>query len=73
MKQATKAKLKAAQDWCESQDKSSEFMIAYMGDVAEVGHDTVIKYLIIEGGFKQSIANTFPTKRRQRNENSKTL
>ena len=45
MKDSTKAKLKEAQDWCDANDKSTEFMIQYMQDFAEVNHDTVMKYL----------------------------
>jgi len=45
MKDSTKEKLKAAEDWCNENDKSTEFMIQYMKDFAGVSHDTVMNYL----------------------------
>jgi hypothetical protein len=52
MKAETKKKLKEAMDWCDEEDKSTEFMIQYMQDFAGVSHDCVIKYLTTDGGFK---------------------
>lgn len=40
-----KALLIEAQIYCDVNDKSTEFMIQYIQDVANVSHDTVIKYL----------------------------
>lgn len=37
--------LKIAQDYCDDEDKSTEFMIQYMQDFAEVDFDTVIVFL----------------------------
>jgi len=53
MTEEIKAKLKAAMDYCDAEDKSTEFMIQYMMDAAEVDHETVIDYLTTEGGFTE--------------------
>jgi hypothetical protein len=45
MKKETKAKLKEAQQYCDANDKSTEFMIQYMQDFAGVSFETVLKYL----------------------------
>ncbi|MGK3946297.1 hypothetical protein ABK046_49085, partial [Streptomyces caeruleatus] len=45
MKPATLEKLKAAEQYCNDNDKSTMFMIQYMQDVARVSFDTVMKYL----------------------------
>ena len=45
MKEETMQKLKEAQEWCEEEDKSTEFMIEYMKYCANVDHDCVINYL----------------------------
>jgi len=37
--------LDEAQDYCDQNDKSTEFMIQYMQDFADVSYDTVIAYL----------------------------
>jgi hypothetical protein len=54
MKAQTKALLQQAQEYCDENDKSDEFMLQYMQDVAHVSLDTVIKYLTTEGGFETS-------------------
>lgn len=46
MKSKTKRKLEEAQKYCDENDKSTEFMIAYMQDYAGVDHDCVMNYLI---------------------------
>ena len=48
----TKKLLKHAQEFCDEQDKSTEFMLQYMQDVANVDLDTVLEYLITYGGFE---------------------
>jgi hypothetical protein len=53
MKETTKAKLKEAQDFCDENDKSTEFMLEYMQDYAGVNLDCVMKYLKTDGGFKE--------------------
>lgn len=45
MKKTTKAKLLAAQEYCDENDKSTEFMLQYMQDVAGVDLDCVINFL----------------------------
>ena len=45
MQLSTKLKLAAVHNWCDAEDKSTEFMIQYMQDVCKVSHDTVINYL----------------------------
>ena len=45
MKTITREMLKEAQQYCDDHDKSTEFMIAYMQDYANVDFDCVIGYL----------------------------
>ena len=52
MKETTKQKLKEAQEYCEKEDKSTEFMIQYMQDFVGVGLKCVLNYLKKYGGFK---------------------
>jgi len=40
-----RALLVAAQEYCDEEDKSTEFMIQYMQDTAKVSLDTVLKFL----------------------------
>ena len=37
--------MKQAQDWCDDNDKSTEFMIQYMQDKAKVSFETVMNFL----------------------------
>ena len=37
--------LAMAQEYCDEEDKSTEFMLQYMQDVADVDLDTVLEYL----------------------------
>ena len=43
--EATRILLDEAQDYCDQNDKSTEFMIQYMQDFAGVDFDTVMQYL----------------------------
>lgn len=52
MKESTKELLRQAQQYCDDNDKSTEFMLEYMQSVAKVNLDCVIKYLTKYGGFK---------------------
>ena len=45
MKAKTRDKLMSAWDWCDINDKSTEFMIQFMHDTANVGLDTVINFI----------------------------
>jgi len=45
MKQETRRLLKEAQEYCDEHDKSTEFMLQYMQDVAGVDLDCVINFL----------------------------
>jgi len=45
MKHITKLKLAAVQQYCEIEEKSTEFMIQYMQDTCKVSYDCVIAYL----------------------------
>lgn len=45
MNRIIKDKLKEAQLFCDKNDKSTEFMLQYMQDFANVGLDCVIEYL----------------------------
>jgi hypothetical protein len=46
MKLITRELLQEAQQYCEDNDKSTEFMIQYMQDVADVDLDCVMNFLI---------------------------
>lgn len=45
MKTSTKKLLEEVQQYCDDNDKSTEFMLEYMQDFANVDLDCVIKYL----------------------------
>ena len=45
MDQMTKALLTQAQEYCDVNDKSTEFMLQYMQDFAEVDLDAVLEFL----------------------------
>jgi hypothetical protein len=45
MKKATKELLKEAQQYCDDNDKSTEFMLEYMQFFANVDLDCVMNYL----------------------------
>ena len=45
MKESTKILLREAQQYCDDNDKSTEFMLEYMQDVANVDLDCVLNYL----------------------------
>lgn len=45
MKSETKDKLMMAWQWCNENDKSTEFMIEFMKDCARVSHDCVINFI----------------------------
>lgn len=45
MQQKTRALLQEAQDWCDDNDKSTEFMLQYMQDVVGVNLDCVLNFL----------------------------
>ena len=45
MKESTKIKLEEAYQWCDDNDKSTEFMIEYLQDVCNVSLDCVMNFL----------------------------
>ena len=45
MKESTKKLLEEAQKYCDDNDKSTEFMLEYMQDFANVDLDCVLNYL----------------------------
>lgn len=45
MKSETKVALLDAWSYCDQEDKSTEFMFAYMGDMAAVDLDTVLDFV----------------------------
>ena len=53
MKATTKALLREAQLYCDENDKSTEFMLEYMQDFANVDLDCVLNYLT-KNGYKES-------------------
>lgn len=54
MKENKKALLREAQIFCDENDKSTEFMLQYMQDVAGVNLYTVIKFLQEEEEEKEN-------------------
>lgn len=46
MKKKTKEILFAAWDWCDDNDKSTEFMLNYMADMAGVEYDTALNFVV---------------------------
>lgn len=57
MKEETKQKLAIAQKYCDNEEKSTEFMLAYMQDLAQVDLDCVLIYLAKYGGFEEVSQN----------------
>lgn len=53
MKAITKDKLFEAWQYCDSNDKSTEFMLQYMQDTANVDLDCVIKFIKHNSGEKR--------------------
>ena len=45
MKKSTKERLFDAWDYCDKNDKSTEFMLQYMQDIADVELDCVLKFI----------------------------
>ena len=45
MKKSTMDKLKQAQDICDDEDRSTEYMIEFMKHYAGVNHDCVMNYI----------------------------
>ena len=45
MTEITKQKLKIAQEYCDENDKSTEFMLEFMQDYANVDLDCVMNFL----------------------------
>ena len=45
MTEETKIKLLLAWEYCDDEDKSTEFMLQYMQDCAEVDLDTVLEFI----------------------------
>lgn len=46
MKKITKLKLVEAWNWCDSEDKSTEFMFQYMADTAGVDYDVAVGFVV---------------------------
>jgi hypothetical protein len=45
MKEITIQKLKEAQDICDKEEQSTEYMIRFMQDYAKVSFDCIMKYI----------------------------
>ena len=58
MKVDIKRLLKVAQQYCDDNDKSTEFMLQYMQDYAGVDLDCVIKYLEDKQNDFETLSNT---------------
>jgi len=46
MKESTKNALIEAWNYCDVEDKSTEFMFQYMSDFANVDYDTAVKFVM---------------------------
>jgi hypothetical protein len=57
MKYITKLKLAAIQQWCDVEEKSTEFMIQFMQDACKVDHDAVMSYLQLPGKERERLVN----------------
>ncbi len=55
MKYITKLKLAAIQQWCDVEEKSTEFMIQFMQDACKVDHDAVMSYLQLPGKEREGL------------------
>lgn len=55
MQYITKLKLAAIHQWCDVEDKSTEFMIQFMQDTVKVSHDTVMNYLMLDEKEKDKL------------------
>lgn len=52
MTETQKQQILIAWDYCEEQDKSTEFMLQYISDVSGVCYDEVVSYVTSEQGEK---------------------
>lgn len=57
MKYTTKLKLAAIQQWCDVEEKSTEFMIQFMQDACNIDHDVVMNYLQLSGKERERLVN----------------
>lgn len=55
MQYITKLKLAASHQWCDVEDKSTEFMIQFMQDTCKVSHDCVMNYLMLSEKEKDKL------------------
>jgi hypothetical protein len=55
MKYITKLKLAAMHQLCDVEDRSTEFMIQYLQDTCKVDLDTVMEYLCLPQGEKNTL------------------
>lgn len=44
MKLATVAKMQVAWEWCNAEDKSTEFLLQFMADIAGVSHEQAVAW-----------------------------
>lgn len=58
MKAETKIKLLEAWQYCDNQDKSTEFMLEYMQDFAGVDLDCVVKFIQKTNNEQRTIPRT---------------
>ena len=57
MKYITKLKMASVHQWCDVEDKSTEFTIQFIQDTCKVSHDTVMAYFAIPFEKKQKLFN----------------
>ena len=46
MTELEKTMLIRAWNWCDEEDKSTEFMLQYMSDTAQVDYDVVVEFVV---------------------------
>ena len=71
MKPITAQRLQEAWDYCDREEKSTEFMLQYMQDTARVGLDTVLKFLF-DNGFSLAKSGAKAEKKRKETEETQT-
>jgi hypothetical protein len=57
MTESQKKLILDAWDYCDQEDKSTEFMLQYMSDVSSVDFDEVVKYITSKKASEDKIRN----------------
>ena len=71
MTAAQKEILFDAWDWCDEEDKSTEFMLSYMADMAGIDYDTVVD-VVCDNQMNLERLHRWKQNRLKNEDNSKT-